>query len=132
MKYRKLGKTGIDISEISLGTEGLGEKDAATIAATFRLAVDSGINFIDCPAWWPEFRDAAGAALDGIRGRVMLSAHLGGTFRKPETPPADYSTYIWSSFRKTRDPAPCEASFHDLLSRLRTDFIDILFLSWID
>lgn len=27
---------------------------------------------------------------------------------------------------------PCEASLIDLLSRLRTDFIDILFLSWID
>ena len=77
MKYRKLGRTGVEVSEVCLGTEGLGEKDAQTVKATFRLAVDSGINFIDCPAWWPEFQNAAGAALDGIRGEVMLSAHFG-------------------------------------------------------
>ncbi|OHD74617.1 MAG: hypothetical protein A2177_07335 [Spirochaetes bacterium RBG_13_68_11] len=98
MKYRKLGRTGVEVSEVCLGTEGLGEKDAQTVKATFRLAVDSGINFIDCPAWWPEFQNAAGAALDGIRGKVMLSAHFGSTFRAPEKPAADLSTYISSSY----------------------------------
>jgi predicted aldo/keto reductase-like oxidoreductase len=134
MKYRQLGKTGVDISEISLGTEGLSEQheDRETIAATIRQAVDNGINFIDCPAAWPEFRDAEGAALAGIRGRVMLSAHLGNTFRKPETPAADLRSYIWSSLLRTRDPAICKASFEDFLSRLRTDYVDVLFLSWID
>ena len=132
MKYRKLGRTGVEVSEISLGTEGVGKKDAATVKATFRLAVDNGITFIDCPAWWPEFRDAEDATLAGIPDRVMLSAHLGGIFRKPDKATADLSTYIWSSYCKTRDPVPCEASFHDLLSRLRTEYIDILFLSWID
>ena len=52
MKQRKLGKTGFDITEISLGTWQLGgkwgeafdEKNAATI---LNQAIDSGINFID-------------------------------------------------------------------------------------
>lgn len=52
MKYRKLGKTGYEISEISLGTWQLGggwgkefsEKEAYE---TLNLAIDQGINFLD-------------------------------------------------------------------------------------
>lgn len=52
MKYRKLGKTGMEISEISLGTwqvggrwgEAFSRSNAETI---LNSAVDSGINFID-------------------------------------------------------------------------------------
>ncbi len=52
MQYRKLGKTGFNISEISLGTWQVGGKwgskfnqqNAETIINT---AIDKGINFID-------------------------------------------------------------------------------------
>jgi predicted aldo/keto reductase-like oxidoreductase len=132
MNYRKLGKTGAEISEISLGTAMLSEQDKKIITATVRKAVDSGINFIDWLGWWPESRDIMGAALDGIRKKIMLSAHLGSTFRKPDPPSQDYVSYIWSSYFKTRDPESCEAAFNDLLSRLHTDYIDILFFSWVD
>ena len=52
MKYRRLGKTGYEVSEVSLGTWQLGgrwgedfdEKKAETILNT---AIDNGVNFID-------------------------------------------------------------------------------------
>ncbi|MEA5461366.1 aldo/keto reductase [Arcicella sp. LKC2W] len=52
MKYRKLGKTGFDISEISLGTWQVGGKwgddfNHETAEGILNAAVDSGINFID-------------------------------------------------------------------------------------
>jgi aryl-alcohol dehydrogenase-like predicted oxidoreductase len=52
MKYRKLGKTGFEISEISLGTWQVGGKwgddfSHATAEHILNTAVDSGINFID-------------------------------------------------------------------------------------
>eukprot|EP01136_Pigoraptor_vietnamica_P007840 Opistho-1_new@42427 len=52
MQYRKLGKTGFDISEISLGTWQVGGKWGAdfsheTADAILNTAVDAGINFID-------------------------------------------------------------------------------------
>lgn len=52
MKYRKLGKTGFDVSEISLGTWQVGGKWGATFNSTtadqiINTAIDSGINFID-------------------------------------------------------------------------------------
>jgi aryl-alcohol dehydrogenase-like predicted oxidoreductase len=52
MNYRKLGKTGFDISEISLGTWQVGGKwgddfSHSTAEKILNAAVDSGINFID-------------------------------------------------------------------------------------
>lgn len=52
MNYRKLGKTGFDVSEISLGTWQVGGKwgddfDHANAHKILHAAVDSGINFID-------------------------------------------------------------------------------------
>ena len=52
MKYRKLGKTGYEISEISLGTWQLGGGwgkpfDEETAYKTLNLAIDRGINFLD-------------------------------------------------------------------------------------
>ena len=51
MKYRNVGKAGIKVSEISLGSwmtdlRGQAEQDIA--AETVRLAYDKGVNFFDC------------------------------------------------------------------------------------
>jgi aryl-alcohol dehydrogenase-like predicted oxidoreductase len=52
MNYRKLGKTGFEISEISLGTWQIGGKWGSgfsdkTAEKTINTAIDNGINFID-------------------------------------------------------------------------------------
>lgn len=52
MKYRKLGKTGLNISEVSLGTWQLGGKwgsnfDLKNAEYILNKAIDNGINFID-------------------------------------------------------------------------------------
>ena len=52
MNYRKLGKTGLDVSEIGFGAWGIGKtmwigaSDAESLAA-LRHAIDLGLNFID-------------------------------------------------------------------------------------
>ena len=51
MKYRPLGRTGFDVSEISFGAWAIGGSwghvDDATSLATLHAAVDAGVNFID-------------------------------------------------------------------------------------
>jgi len=51
VKYRNVGKAGIKVSEISLGswmTDVSGEAAARVAEETIRLAYDKGVNFIDC------------------------------------------------------------------------------------
>jgi aryl-alcohol dehydrogenase-like predicted oxidoreductase len=51
MKYRPLGNTGFNVSEISFGSWAIGgswgETDDAVSLATLHKAIDSGVNFID-------------------------------------------------------------------------------------
>ena len=51
MQYRKLGKWGIKLSEIALGswmTDLTGTAACDTAKATLKLAFDKGVNFFDC------------------------------------------------------------------------------------
>ena len=60
MKNRKLGKTGLDVSEIGFGAWAIGggwgpQDDADSIAALNR-AIDVGLNFIDTAAGYGDGR----------------------------------------------------------------------------
>ena len=51
MKYRNVGKSGLKVSEIALGswmTNLAGEEERAVAEETIRLAYDAGVNFFDC------------------------------------------------------------------------------------
>ncbi len=48
MNYRKLGKTGLMVSEIGLGGEWLERHDYAGCKAVIDRAAELGINILDC------------------------------------------------------------------------------------
>lgn len=48
MEYRKLGKTGLSVSEIGFDGEWLERHDVAESAELVREAHEQGINIIDC------------------------------------------------------------------------------------
>lgn len=63
MKYRSVGKSGLKISEVALGSwvtdlKGTAAEDVAK--ETVKLAYDSGVNFFDCAD-----------AYSGRRGRTL-------------------------------------------------------------
>lgn len=75
MKYRKLGKTGLKVSEICLGTMTFGNQiDEAESAKLIRWTVDAGINFIDTADMYVDGRteEIVGKALKGVRQSVVL------------------------------------------------------------
>jgi aryl-alcohol dehydrogenase-like predicted oxidoreductase len=51
MRYRTLGRTGFEVSEVSFGSWAIGgswgDVDDATSLATLHRAIDRGVNFID-------------------------------------------------------------------------------------
>jgi len=125
MKYRKLGRTGLDVSVIGLGAEYLWDfslgKPATleTVTSVVDEAIGNGVNYIDVPLPAPGVRKNLGIALQGRRQEVMIAGHLGAVLENKQ-----YSPH--------RDKALCQEFFDDLLVRLQTDYIDMLMLHCVD
>ena len=120
MKYRKLGNTGLIVSEVALGTMqfggkmnmgNLGQEDTTRMV---KQALDSGINFIDTADVYSlgESETLLGNALKGIRDEIVLATKvrlpMGGNFNR-------------SGATRVNIMREVEAS----LRRLQTDHIDL-------
>ena len=119
MKYRTLGKTNLVVSEIGLGGEwfnGLTPEESKKIIDT---ADENGINYIDIFMPKAATRDNIGAALEGRRERFIIQGHL-------------CTVYEDEQYMRTRDIEKTKASFKDLLARLRTDYIDVGMIHYVD
>ncbi len=119
MEYRKLGKTGMSVSAVSLGCEHLQGKDYQTVKTVVEAALDAGINFLDVFMSEPEVRSNIGKVLAGRRQDVIIQGHIG-------------SCWVDGQYKVSRDIAEVKAAFEDLLKRLGTDYIDIGFLHFVD
>ncbi|HWU89314.1 MAG TPA: aldo/keto reductase [Kofleriaceae bacterium] len=79
MQARPLGATGLTVSELGLGAGPLGgpHLDDAAAERLLRGAVDLGITLIDTAPSYGRSEVRIGAALRGLRSRVVLSTKLG-------------------------------------------------------
>ena len=79
MEYRNLGKSGVKVSPICLGTAFRGQKDESVCIRTVEVALDWGCNFVDTANFygrgWSE--QMVGKALKGKRDRVVLTSKVG-------------------------------------------------------
>ena len=123
MQYRRLGKTGLDVSALSFGASSLGsvfhETDEQESIRTVHAALDAGINYIDVSPYYglTKAETVLGKAVSQLqRDRFLLSSKAG---RYGENSFDFSATRIFSSVEES-------------LSRLRTDYLDILFLHDIE
>lgn len=73
MLYRELGNTGMSVSVIAMGCEGMTEENCAMTTKLFDEAEALGINYFDLYASDPALRRAVGKALKGA-GRCFISS----------------------------------------------------------
>jgi voltage-dependent potassium channel beta subunit len=124
MNYRRLGKTGIKISEISLGSwltygKSIDEKEARRIIFH---AIDSGINFIDSSDIYAKGKaeDVVGQCVADLkRSDLVISS-------KTFWPMSDNINDRGLSRKHIFE------SIHKSLKRLRTDYLDIYFCHRFD
>lgn len=123
MKYRKLGKTGLEVSALSFGASSLGsvfrETDDAESVRTVHTAVDMGINLIDVSPYYglTKAETVLGKAIAEMkRDRFVLTTKAG----RYGADKFDFSEQRIIS------------SVDESLQRLQTDYIDILFLHDIE
>ena len=119
MNYRKLGKTGLSVSEIGLGGEWLERHNTEECAAVISRAKEAGINILDCWMSEPNVRTNIGKAIAGDRERWIIQGHIGSTWQDGQ--------YV-----RTRDAEKCREAFQDLLSRLGTEYIDLGMIHYVD
>lgn len=119
MEYRKLGRTGLEVSAIALGCEGFMHKSADEVKADFDHAIALGINFIDIYSPNPDLRRNIGAALAGRRDRFIIQGHL---------------CTVWEDgqYLRTRDIAKIMPAFETQLAELATDYLDIGMIHYVD
>lgn len=119
MRYRTLGRTGFQVSEIGLGGEYLEGQPLKQVCDTVDAAMDAGINLLDCFMSNPEIRSDLGTALKGKRDKMYIQGH----FRS-----------IWKNgqYGRTMDVKVVREFFEDLLRRMQTDYIDLGMIHMID
>ena len=82
MKYRKLGRTGLKVSEVSVGTEWLEKKSPEIITSVIRKAIKEGVNYFDIIFNFEDHLKKVSKAIEGsrdnvvLKGRVMVSGNL--------------------------------------------------------
>ncbi|TRZ93108.1 aldo/keto reductase [bacterium] len=122
MKTKFLGKTGVKVSSLCLGTMSFGkEADEAAAAAMFRFCRDKGINFFDCADIYQAGRaeEILGRLIKDCREEVVITSKV--YFATSQDVNA-----MGASRRHIRFAV--EAS----LKRLGTDRIDIYFIHRFD
>jgi aryl-alcohol dehydrogenase-like predicted oxidoreductase len=118
MEYRGLGRTGMMVSPLCLGTMMFGEwgnPDHDDSARIIHAALDAGINFVDTADVYSrgESEEIVGKALsDGRREDVVLATKVHG--KMGDDPNRKGNSRRWIT-----------AAVEDSLRRLRTDWIDL-------
>jgi aryl-alcohol dehydrogenase-like predicted oxidoreductase len=119
MNFRKLGKTGFEVSEISLGTWQVGGKwgskfDHNLAESIIREAIDRGVNFIDTADVYSdgESEKAVGKAVRESGAKVRIATKCG---RK-----------ISPHINKGYTPAVLRDYVEDSLKRIGTECLDLI------
>lgn len=119
MEYRLLGKTGLRVSAIALGCEGFMHKTTEEVKEDFDFAIAHGVNFMYIYSSNPDLRTNIGAALEGRRENFIIQGHLCTTWENGQ-------------YLRTRNPQKTLASFELQLKQLRTDYLDVGMIHYVD
>jgi len=131
MQKRTLGRSGLEVSAIGLGCMGMSfsygpPKDNGEMTALLHAAVDRGVTFFDTAEVYGPYinEELVGAALEGVRDRVVIATKFGFDLSGPDRRPG-------SSSLSSR-PETIRAAVEGSLKRLRVSTIDLLYQHRVD
>ncbi len=122
MEYRYLGKSGLKVSAIGLGTNNFGRRlDADATALVINHALDMGVTMIDTSNSYGDgySEDYIGRALKGKRDKAVIATKVSSTVGDGPNDGGNSRQHIM-------------AAVEDSLCRLQTDYIDLYQIHWHD
>ena len=122
MEYRTLGKTGVKVSHLCLGTMSFGgDADEETSAAMFHRCREAGVNFFDTANVYADGRseEILGTLIAGCRDEVILTSKVGFPIGEDVNARGLSRRHIMSAVEGS-------------LKRLGTDHVDLYFLHTFD
>ncbi len=119
MNYRTLGRTGLKVSEIGMGCEGLVGKSYDQVKEFVDKMEELEVNCIDLYTSNPEVRSNLGRAMEGRRDKFVLQSHLCSVWEKGQ-------------YLRTRDINKVKAGFEEMLRLLNTGHIEIGMIHYSD
>jgi len=126
MQKRKLGAQGLEVSALGLGCMGMsfayGKADEKECLKTLHRSLELGINFWDTAESYGPLKneELLGKALQGKRSQVVIATKFAWKEGKASLENLDGS------------PQNARRAVEGSLSRLQTDFIDLLYLHRVD
>lgn len=119
MQYRRLGNTGLMVSEIGLGCEGFAGNECRNTGKLLDEAQRLGINYIDLYLSNPQVRASVGEALKGRREKFILQSHLCSVWKDGQ-------------YKRSRKIEEVKEGMDQMLSLLQTDYIDVGMIHYVD
>lgn len=127
MKKRKLGNSGLEVSELGLGCMGMSfgygpAADKKEMMTLMRRAVESGVNFFDTAQVYGPFvnEELVGEALAPFRNEVVIATKFGFHFENGK------------SIGLNSRPEYIKQTVEDSLKRLNVETIDLLYQHRVD
>ena len=122
MEYRRLGYSGLKVSEIGLGGNNFGGRsDTEQSIKVINDALEMGINFIDSAELYADGKseEIIGQALKGKRSQVIIATKF--AYPRSLTPAQQGGSrdYIMKAVEVS-------------LKRLKTDYVDLYYIHWND
>lgn len=112
MQYIEFGSTGVQLSEMCLGTMMFGDRcDASAAARIVSAAFDAGVNFIDTAAMYCD------GLTEEILGRILATRGRNQFF-------------IETKVHKGIDKQSIVESLNESLDRLKMDYVDLYLIHW--
>ncbi|AMD17613.1 aldo/keto reductase [Methanobrevibacter sp. YE315] len=119
MRYRTLGNTGLEVSEIAFGAEFLVERPYEDAEELVRACEENGINFLDCWMSEPDVRSHLGRAIKDTRENWIIQGHIGATWQNEQ--------YV-----RTREMDKVIPAFEDFMERFQIDTLDFGMIHYVD
>lgn len=119
MEYRVLGRTGLKVSRIAMGCEGMMKDECRMAKKLLDKAEAAGINYFDLYASNPDLHKALGEALEGRREKFIIQGHICSTWQEGQ-------------YKRSRDLKETQEAFETQLKNLKTDYLDVGMIHYVD